>query len=513
MSVKVLKDHAMERQNDQSVPGCLYNLTMESIEQALTFDDVLLVPAHSAVLPKEVDLKTHLTQKIVLNLPLLSAAMDTVTESGMAIALAQLGGLGVIHRNLTAKRQSTEVRRVKKHESGIVTDPITANADMTIAQVMNLMDEHRISGVPVMDEGQLTGIVTNRDLRFKPPSDDLITSVMTPKSRLVTVRKGARKQKILDLLHSNRIEKVLVVDKDFRLQGLITVRDILKSQVHPNACKDAAGRLLVGAAVGTADGELDRVGELVDAGVDVVVVDTAHGHAERVLQQIREIKRQYRKLEVVAGNVATGEAALDLADKGVDAVKVGVGPGSICTTRVVAGVGVPQLSAIINVSRALKDTKVKVIADGGIRYSGDLAKAVAAGAHTIMVGSLLGGTDEAPGEIEVYEGRTYKSYRGMGSLGAMQNGSRDRYFQESETSSVKLVPEGIEARVPYRGTVQTVVHHLIGGLRSSMGYTGSADLTALRTHGRFVRISNSGIRESHVHDVEIVKESPNYQRY
>ncbi len=486
---------------------------MESIDQALTFDDVLLVPARSAVLPKEADLKTHLTRNISLNLPLLSAAMDTVTESGMAIALAQLGGLGIVHRNLTPEQQSEEVRRVKKHESGTVTDPITATADMTITQVMDLMTKHRISGVPVLDDGQLTGIVTNRDLRFQPPSDDLITSVMTPKNRLVTVRQGARKQKILDLLHSNRIEKVLVVDEDFGLQGLITVKDIMKSQVYPNACKDAEGRLLVGAAVGTTDSELDRVGRLVDAGVDVVVVDTAHGHAERVLQQIREIKREHSKLEVIAGNVATGEAALDLADHGADAVKVGVGPGSICTTRIVAGVGVPQLTAVMNVSRALKGTSVKVISDGGIRYSGDLAKAVAAGAHCVMIGSLLGGTDEAPGDIEVYEGRTYKSYRGMGSLGAMHNGSKDRYFQESETNQVKLVPEGIEGRVPYRGTMQTVVHHLMGGLRSSMGYTGSKDLAALRTHGRFVRISNSGIRESHVHDVEIVKESPNYQRF
>ncbi len=486
---------------------------MESIDQALTFDDVLLVPARSSVLPKETNLKTQLTQKIPLNLPLLSAAMDTVTESKMAITLAQLGGLGVIHRNLSPERQSEEVRRVKKHESGTVTDPITATADMTVSQVMDLMREHRISGVPVLDDGQLTGIVTNRDLRFQERTDDLITSVMTPKNRLVTVRQGARKQKILDLLHSNRIEKVLVVDKDFRLQGLITVKDIMKSEVYPNSCKDSDGRLLAGAAVGTTASELDRVGQLVDAGVDVVVVDTAHGHAERVMDQIREVKRQYPKLEVIAGNVATGEAALDLAEQGADAVKVGVGPGSICTTRVVAGVGVPQLTAIINVSRALKDTPVKVISDGGIRYSGDLAKAVAAGADSMMVGSLLGGTDEAPGEIEVYESRTYKSYRGMGSLGAMENGSKDRYFQESESSSVKLVPEGIEARVPYRGAVQSVVHHLMGGLRSSMGYTGSADLDALRTHGRFVRISNSGIRESHVHDVEIVKESPNYQRY
>ncbi len=486
---------------------------METIDQALTFDDVLLVPARSSVLPKEVSLKTHLTQKIALNLPLLSAAMDTVTESGMAIALAQLGGLGVIHRNLSPERQSQEVRRVKKHESGIVTDPITTTADRTIAEVMDLMAKHQVSGVPVLDDGKLTGIVTNRDLRFESRTDALITSVMTPKNRLVTVRKGANKQKILDLLHTNRIEKLLLVDKDFQLEGLITVKDIMKSQVYPNSCKDEDGRLMVGAAVGTTEAEVERVGMLVDAGVDAVVVDTAHGHAERVLEQIGEIKRQFSKIQVVAGNVATGEAALDLAEQGADAVKVGVGPGSICTTRVVAGVGVPQLTAVINVSRALKDTPVKVIADGGVRYSGDLAKAIAAGAHSIMVGSLLGGTDEAPGEIEVYEGRTYKSYRGMGSLGAMEGGSKDRYFQETETNSVKLVPEGIEARIPYRGSMQTVVHHLMGGLRSSMGYTGSADIDALRTHGRFLRITNSGIRESHVHDVEIVKESPNYQRY
>lgn len=486
---------------------------METIENALTFDDVLLVPARSSVLPKEADLKTQLTKNIALNLPLLSAAMDTVTESSMAIALAQLGGLGVIHRNLSIERQSQEVRRVKKHESGTVTDPVTATADMSISQVMNLMKTHQVSGVPVLDDGELTGIVTNRDLRFQQPSDKLITSVMTPKNRLVTVRQGAAREKVLDLLHANRIEKILVVDKEFRLQGLITVKDIMKSEVYPNSCKDENSRLMVGAAVGTTESELDRVGSLVDAGVDVVVVDTAHGHAERVLQQIRQVKQQYPGVEIIAGNVATGEAALELADYGADAVKVGVGPGSICTTRVVAGVGVPQLTAIINVARALKDTPVKVISDGGIRYSGDLAKAVAAGAHSVMIGSLLGGTDEAPGEIEVYEGRTYKSYRGMGSLGAMTNGSKDRYFQESESSSVKLVPEGIEARVPYRGAMQTVVHHLMGGLRSSMGYTGSIDLDTLRTHGRFVRISNSGIRESHVHDVEIVKESPNYQRY
>ena len=485
---------------------------MESIEQALTFDDVLLVPARSSVLPKDVKLKTRLTRNLKLNIPLLSAAMDTVTGSDMAIALAQLGGLGVIHRNMSPERQAREVRKVKKHESGVVSDPITATADMSIAQVSDLMKKHGISGVPVLDNGELTGIVTNRDMRFQKRSNQPISTVMTPKDRLVTVLAGARKQTILDLLHANRIEKVLVVDEDFALQGLITVKDIEKSSVYPYSCKDGEGRLYVGAAVGTSSDDLDRVDQLVAEGVDVIVVDTAHGHAERVLNQVKSIKTQHPNVDVIAGNVATGRAALDLVERGADAVKVGVGPGSICTTRVVAGVGVPQISAVVDVARALRNEGVPVVSDGGVRYSGDLAKAIAAGANTIMVGSVLGGTDEAPGEIEVFEGRTYKSYRGMGSIGALHDGSKDRYFQEAETERVKLVPEGIEARVPYRGPMHNIVHQLMGGLRSSMGYTGSPDIASLQKYGRFVRITNAGVRESHVHDVEIIKESPNYQR-
>ncbi len=486
---------------------------MEHFEPALTFDDVLLVPARSSVLPKDVSLSTRLTKQISLQLPLLSAAMDTVTEAEMAIALAQLGGIGIIHRNLSVKDQANEVRKVKKHESGIVTDPITATADMTVQQVLRLMSAHRISGVPVLDEGHLCGIVTHRDLRFQQDHGDrLITSVMTPKERLVTAKKGTSAQKIIDLLHANRIEKILIVDDDFHLQGLITVKDILKSEVYPNACKDADGRLLVGAAVGTTDEEFDRVARLVAANVDVVVVDTAHGHSERVLKQVAKIKRQFAELQVIAGNVATGRAALDLAEHGADAIKVGVGPGSICTTRVVSGVGVPQITAVAEAARSLRERSIPLISDGGIRYSGDIAKAIAAGASAIMVGSVLGGTDEAPGDIEVYEGRTYKSYRGMGSIGAMEGASRDRYFQESERDRTKLVPEGIEARVPYRGAVKNIVHQLMGGLRSSMGYTGCADIETLQQQGRFVQITNAGIRESHVHDVEIVKESPNYQR-
>ena len=486
---------------------------MENIEHALTFDDVLLVPANSTVLPRDVELSTSLTQKIRLNLPLISAAMDTVTESAMSIALAQLGGIGIIHRNMSIERQAAEVRRVKKHESGIVTDPITADVNMTISQVAVLMKNKRISGVPVLDGDILAGIVTNRDLRFQNLSDKKITTVMTPQDRLVTVKKQEKKSRILELLHANRIEKILVVDDSFHLEGLITVKDILKSDVYPNSCKDEHGRLLVGAAVGTSEDDLARVGRLVAEGVDVIVVDTAHGHAQRVLQQVRNIKTKFSSVQLVAGNVATATAAQDLVDQGADAIKVGVGPGSICTTRVVAGVGIPQVSAIFDVVRAIRNQSIPVISDGGIRYSGDITKAIAAGAHSVMVGSLLGGTDEAPGEVEVFEGRTYKSYRGMGSIGAMEGGgSKDRYFQEAEDEPIKLVPEGIEARVPYRGAVKNIVHQLIGGLRSGMGYTGCGDLETLRSKGRFVRITNAGVRESHVHDVDIVKESPNYQR-
>ena len=485
---------------------------MESIEQALTFDDVLLVPGRSSILPKDANLSTRLTATISLNLPLLSAAMDTVTESDMAIALAQLGGIGVIHRNMTQKRQAQEVRKVKKHESGIVANPITATTDMTIHQVSKLMKKHSISGVPVLDDGQLCGIVTNRDLRFQQNGDRSVTTVMTPKNRLVTTKKGESRQKILDLLHANRIEKLLVVNDEFKLTGLITVKDILKSEVYPAASKDSQARLLVGAAVGTSEEEMERVSRLVAADVDAVVVDTAHGHSERVLKQVEKIKSQYSFLQVIAGNVATGRAALDLADCGADAVKVGVGPGSICTTRVVAGVGVPQVTAVIDVARALRNRGIPLISDGGIRYSGDIAKAIAAGAHSIMVGSVLGGTDEAPGEVEIYEGRTYKSYRGMGSIGALQGAAKDRYFQESNSDRSKPVPEGIEARVPYRGAVKHIVYQLMGGLRSSMGYTGCEDIKSLQNKGRFVQITSAGVKESHVHDVEIVKESPNYQR-
>ena len=485
---------------------------MENIEQALTFDDVLLVPSHSSVLPRDVDLSTPLTQKIRLNLPLLSAAMDTVTESAMSIALAQLGGIGIIHRNMSIERQAAEVRRVKKHESGIVTDPITADVNMTISQVSDIMKDQRISGVPVLDGDHLAGIVTNRDLRFQKVSDKKITTVMTPKERLVTVKKQEKKSRILELLHANRIEKILVVDDTFKLEGLITVKDILKSEVYPYSCKDKDGRLLTGAAVGTAQDDLERVEELVSEGADVIVVDTAHGHAQRVLQQVKSIKSKFTSVQLIAGNVATANAAQELVDHGADAVKVGVGPGSICTTRVVAGVGVPQVTAIFDVVRAMRHQSIPVISDGGIRYSGDITKAIAAGAHSVMVGSLLGGTDEAPGEIEVFEGRTYKSYRGMGSIGALEDGSKDRYFQEAEAERIKLVPEGIEARVPYRGAVKNIVHQMVGGLRSGMGYTGCADLETLRNKGRFVRITNAGVRESHVHDVEIVKASPNYQR-
>ncbi len=485
---------------------------MESIDIALTFDDILLVPGRSSVLPAETDLRTQLTKRIPLNLPLLSAAMDTVTEAEMAIRLAQLGGLGVIHRNLPPVEQAELVRKVKKHESGMVTDPITATSNMSIAQVSELMKTHKISGVPVLENEHLTGIVTNRDLRFQEHSKQSVTSVMTTKERLVTVKKGEKKEKILELLHASRIEKILVVDDSFRLQGLITVKDILKSEVYPNSNTDQEDRLVVAAAVGTGERELERVDLLVDAGVDVLVLDTAHGHSERVLEQLKNIKRQHPSTEVVAGNVATGIAALDLADRGADAIKVGVGPGSICTTRVVAGVGVPQITAIAEVSRALRNDGIPIIADGGIRYSGDVAKAIASGAHSVMVGSLLGGTDESPGDIEVYEGRTYKSYRGMGSIGALAKGSKDRYFQAADSENSKLVPEGIEGRVPYRGAVGNIVYQLMGGLRSSMGYTGCKNLQELRTKGQIVRITNAGVRESHVHDVEIVKATPNYQR-
>jgi IMP dehydrogenase len=484
---------------------------MENIKQALTFDDVLLVPALSEVLPREVSLATQLTSNLQLNIPLLSAAMDTVTESGTAICLAQEGGLGVVHRNLTPEQQAAEVKQVKKHEAGIITDPITVSASATIQEVLDLTRHHRISGVPVIDDDKLAGIVTSRDLRFETRFDAPVSKVMTAKDKLVTVREGASREEVQSLLHEHRIEKVLVVDDDFNLRGLITVKDIQKSTEHPHACKDLQGRLLVGAAVGVGADTDDRVERLIAAGVDAIVVDTAHGHSRLVLDRVRQIKAAYAGTEVIAGNIATAAAARDLVDAGVDAVKTGIGPGSICTTRMVAGVGIPQITAIADVAAALVGTSVPVIADGGIRFSGDIAKAIAAGAHSVMLGSLLAGTDEAPGEIEMYQGRSYKSYRGMGSLGAMQTGSRDRYFQEGTESPQKLVPEGIEGRVPYKGPLVNIIQQLMGGVRASMGYTGSADLDTFRTQTEFVRITNAGITESHVHDVSIVKEAPNYQ--
>ncbi len=485
---------------------------MRIIQEALTFDDVLLVPAHSTVLPREVVLQTPLAGKIHLNIPLLSAAMDTVTESGTAICLAQEGGIGVIHKNMTPQRQAEEVRKVKKFESGIITNPISTSPDATIRAVMELTRAHRISGVPVTQNGKLVGIVTSRDLRFETRYDEPVSRVMTPKEKLITVKEGSSREEVLQLLHVHRIEKVPVVDDQFRLTGLITVKDIQKSTEHPRAAKDANGRLLAAAAVGVGFNAEERVEKLVEAEVDVVVVDTAHGHSQGVLDRVRWIKQRYPKLAVIGGNIATGAAAKALADAGADAVKVGIGPGSICTTRMVAGVGVPQITAIANVAAALAGTQVALISDGGIRFSGDIAKAIAAGAHSVMIGSLLAGTDESPGEVELYQGRSYKTYRGMGSLGAMQEGSSDRYFQEELGNSDKLVPEGVEGRVPYKGPLVNIIHQLMGGLRASMGYTGCPDLDTLRTRAEFVRITNAGIRESHVHDVMVTKEAPNYQR-
>ena len=481
------------------------------VQESLTFDDVLLLPAYSDVLPRQVDTSTQLTKGIRLNIPLLSAAMDTVTEARLAIALAQEGGLGIIHKNMTAARQAAEVMAVKKHESGIILEPITVTPTMTIAEVLALTRAKRISGVPVVDNGKLVGIVTGRDLRFETRFDAPVSSVMTPQERLVTVREGASKDEVIGKLHKHRIEKVLVVNDAFQLLGLITVKDMQKSTDHPNACKDERGRLRVGAAVSTGADTDERVAALVDAGVDVVVVDTAHGHSKGVLDRVAAIKKQYGdKLQVIGGNIATAEAALALADAGADAVKVGIGPGSICTTRVVAGVGVPQISAVMNVANALQD-RIPLISDGGVRYSGDFAKAIAAGASAVMVGSMLAGTEEAPGEVELFQGRSYKSYRGMGSLGAMAEGSKDRYFQDTTREVEKLVPEGIEGRVPFKGPMAAIVHQMVGGLRASMGYTGCRSITEVRSNTRFVKITSAGMRESHVHDVTITKESPNYR--
>ena len=486
---------------------------MEDMDLALTFDDVLLVPAFSEVLPRNVSLKTLFSRNIALNIPLVSAAMDTVTESRAAICLAQAGGIGVVHRNLTPPAQAAEVSAVKKYESGVITDPICVTANTTVAEVVALTREHRISGVPVLDDdGKLVGIVTSRDLRFETHFDQPISSVMTGRERLVTAPEGAGRAEIRQLLHQYRIEKVLLVDGGFNLKGMVTVKDIQKQTEFPDASKDARGRLRVAAAVGTGEDTSERVERLVDAGVDAIVVDTAHGHSRGVIEQVAAIKQDYAQIDVVAGNIATGDAALALADAGADAVKVGIGPGSICTTRIIAGVGVPQITAVQGVARALEQAGLPVIADGGIRYSGDIAKAIAAGAHVAMVGGLFAGTEEAPGEIELFQGRSYKSYRGMGSLGAMQEGSADRYFQESQDDPGKLVPEGIEGRVPYKGPMAQIIHQLTGGLRASMGYTGCANVEQMRSRCRFVQITHSGVAESHVHDVSVVKEAPNYQR-
>ncbi|MDP6312869.1 MAG: IMP dehydrogenase [Arenicellales bacterium] len=486
---------------------------MEDMDLALTFDDVLLVPAFSEVLPRNVSLKTLFSRNIALNIPLVSAAMDTVTESRAAICLAQAGGIGVVHRNLTPPAQAAEVSAVKKYESGVITDPICVTANTTVAEVVALTREHRISGVPVLDDdGKLVGIVTSRDLRFETHFDQPISSVMTGRERLVTAPEGAGRAEIRQLLHQYRIEKVLLVDGGFNLKGMVTVKDIQKQTEFPHASKDDRGRLRVAAAVGTGEDTSERIERLVDAGVDAIVVDTAHGHSRGVIEQVAAIKQDYAQIDVVAGNIATGDAALALADAGADAVKVGIGPGSICTTRIIAGVGVPQITAVQGVARALEQAGLPVIADGGIRYSGDIAKAIAAGAHVAMVGGLFAGTEEAPGEIELFQGRSYKSYRGMGSLGAMQEGSADRYFQESQDDPGKLVPEGIEGRVPYKGPMAQIIHQLTGGLRASMGYTGCANVEQMRSRCRFVQITHSGVAESHVHDVSVVKEAPNYQR-
>lgn len=485
---------------------------MRIAQEALTFDDVLLVPAYSNVLPRDVSLTTQLTRDITINIPLLSAAMDTVTESRLAIAMAQEGGLGILHKNMTIEQQADEVRKVKKFESGVVRDPITVSPTTSIGDVVALTRAHNISGVPVVDGDDLVGIVTSRDLRFEKHFDNPVSSIMTGKDKLVTVGEDASREEVLHLLHTNRIEKVLVVDDQFHLQGMITVKDIQKQTDNPLASKDAQERLRVGAAVGIGSESEARVDALVAAGVDVIVVDTAHGHSQGVLDQVRWVKQHYPQVQVIGGNIATAAAAKALVEAGADAVKVGIGPGSICTTRIVAGVGVPQISAISNVAAALAGTGVPLIADGGVRYSGDIAKAIVAGAHTIMVGGMFAGTEEAPGEVELFQGRAYKSYRGMGSMGAMQQkqGSSDRYFQESSEAD-KLVPEGIEGRVPFKGSLSPVIHQLMGGVRASMGYTGSRTIEEMRTKPEFVRVTSAGMNESHVHDVTITKEAPNYR--
>lgn len=487
---------------------------MQIIQEALTFDDVLLVPAHSTVLPREVSMQTKLTRGISLNIPLISAAMDTVTEARLAIAIAQEGGIGIIHKNMTIEQQANEVHRVKKYETGVIKDPITVAPNVSIREVLALTQANKISGVPVVDGDELVGIVTSRDLRFETRFNEPVSSVMTPKERLITVQENADRKEVLALLHKHRIEKVLVVNEAFHLRGLITVKDIQKAKDYPNACKDEQERLRVGAAVGTGYDTEERVTALVEAGVDVIIVDTAHGHSQGVLDRVRWAKQKYPDLQVIGGNIATAAAALALVEAGADGVKVGIGPGSICTTRIIAGVGVPQITAVSNVADALKGTGVPLIADGGIRYSGDVAKALAAGAYAIMLGGMFAGTEEAPGEVELFQGRSYKSYRGMGSLGAMSQaqGSSDRYFQEESADTVeKLVPEGIEGRVPYKGSLLAVIHQLLGGIRASMGYTGCETIEIMHEKAQFVRVTSAGMRESHVHDVTITKEAPNYR--
>ncbi len=485
---------------------------MRVVQKALTFDDVLLIPAHSNVLPREVSLTSKITRGITLNIPLVSSAMDTVTESRLAIAIAQEGGMGIVHKNMPPKSQAAEVTKVKRFESGIVKDPITITPDMRVREVLKLTQQHRISGLPVINgSGRVVGIITNRDLRFEKKLDQPVKNIMTPRERLVVVNEGASREEAMRLMHKHRLERVLVVNKKFELRGLVTVKDILKSTEHPNACKDSLGRLRVGAAIGVGEGTEERAEALIEAGVDVIVVDTAHGHSKNVLDRVRWVKRKFPKTQVIGGNVATAAGAKALVDHGADGVKVGIGPGSICTTRIVAGVGVPQISAIANVVKGLAKTDVPLIADGGIRYSGDISKAIAAGAHVVMIGSLFAGTEESPGEIELFQGRSYKSYRGMGSLSAMQQGSADRYFQDEEPDTDKLVPEGVEGRVPYKGQLAPLVQQLMGGLRSSMGYLGCNTVDEVRDKAEFVEITSAGMRESHVHNVQITKEAPNYR--
>jgi IMP dehydrogenase len=484
---------------------------MKSIQKALTFDDILLVPAHSEVLPRDTDLSTQLTRNIRLNIPLVSAAMDTVTESTLAIAIAQEGGIGIVHKNLTPTEQAAEVAKVKRFESGVLLDPMTVTPGTTVRDLLALTRTHRVSGFPVVEGGRVVGMVTNRDYRFETDLDAPVAAIMTPRERLIYVKEGDTPDRAKALMHKHRLERVLVVNDAFELRGLVTVKDMMKATAHPSACKDAAGKLRVGAAVGVGEGTEERVEKLANAGVDVIVVDTAHGHAQGVLDRVKWVKRHFPKVEVIGGNIATAAAAQALIDQGADAVKVGIGPGSICTTRIVAGVGVPQITAIMNVLEATAKAGVPAIADGGIRYSGDVAKAIAAGAHSVMMGSMFAGTEEAPGETILFQGRSYKSYRGMGSVGAMQDGAADRYFQDPANNADKLVPEGIEGRVPYKGSVLAIIYQLVGGIRSSMGYCGCKTIENMRNDTEFVEITSAGMRESHVHDVTIVKEAPNYR--